>query len=36
MVLQIPTIWLVWRYMPETKGMELEDIAAREAEVVRV
>ena len=25
-VLQIPTIWLVWRYMPETKGMELEDI----------
>ena len=25
-VLQIPTIWLVWKYMPETKGMELEDI----------
>ncbi|MDQ1397562.1 MAG: transporter, putative metabolite:H+ symporter, partial [Acidimicrobiaceae bacterium] len=30
MVLQIPTLWLVWRYMPETKGMELEDIAERE------
>jgi putative MFS transporter len=27
MVMQIPTIWLVWRYMPETKGRELEDIA---------
>jgi putative MFS transporter len=27
-VLQIPTIWLVWRYMPETKGRELEEIAA--------
>lgn len=26
MVLQVPTIWLVWRYMPETRGMELEDI----------
>ena len=34
MVLQVPTIWLVWRYMPETKGMELEDIAEREAAVV--
>lgn len=28
MVLQLPTIWLVWRYMPETKGLELEDIHA--------
>jgi MFS transporter, putative metabolite:H+ symporter len=34
MVLQIPTIWLVWRYMPETKGLELEEIAAQQAEVV--
>jgi putative MFS transporter len=25
-VLQIPTIWLVWRYLPETKGLELEAI----------
>jgi putative MFS transporter len=25
-VLQIPTVWLVWRYMPETKGLELEDV----------
>src|SRR3954447_11178404 len=30
MVLQIPTIWLVWRYMPETKGLEFEDIAEDE------
>jgi putative MFS transporter len=28
MVLQVPTIWLVWRYLPETKGKELEEIAA--------
>jgi putative MFS transporter len=34
MVLQVPTLWLVWRYMPETRGLELEDIAAREAAVV--
>jgi putative MFS transporter len=34
MVLQVPTLWLVWRYMPETKGMELEDIAEREAVLV--
>ena len=27
MVLQIPTIWLVWRFMPETRGRELEQIA---------
>jgi putative MFS transporter len=26
MVLQVPTIWLVWRYLPETKGKELEEI----------
>ena len=25
-VLQIPTVWLVLKYLPETKGMELEDI----------
>lgn len=25
-VLQIPTVWLVLRYMPETKGLELEEI----------
>jgi MFS family permease len=34
MVLQVPTLWLVWRYMPETRGLELEDIEAREAAVV--
>jgi putative MFS transporter len=28
MFLQMPTLWLVWRYMPETKGKELEEIAA--------
>ena len=27
MVLQVPTLWLVWRYMPETKGRELEAIS---------
>ncbi len=27
MLLQLPTIWLVWRYMPETRGRELEEIA---------
>ena len=27
MIMQVPTLWLVWRYMPETKGLELEDIA---------
>ena len=30
MVLQLPTLWLVWRYMPETKGLELEDVIASE------
>jgi putative MFS transporter len=25
MILQVPTIWLVWRYVPETKGQDLED-----------
>ena len=24
MVMQIPAIWLVYRYMPETKGRELD------------
>jgi putative MFS transporter len=28
MVIQIPTVFLVWRFMPETKGKELEEIAA--------
>ncbi|MGH9246057.1 MAG: MFS transporter [Acidimicrobiales bacterium] len=27
MVLQLPMLWLLWRYLPETKGRELEDIA---------
>jgi putative MFS transporter len=27
MLLQVPTLWLVWRYVPETKGRELEAIA---------
>ncbi|MDP1818696.1 MAG: MFS transporter [Acidimicrobiales bacterium] len=26
MLLQIPTLWLVWRYMPESKGRELEEV----------
>ena len=33
MVLQIPTIWLVWKFMPETKGKELEQIAEEEGTV---
>ena len=28
MILQIPAAYLVWRFMPETKGMELEEVAA--------
>jgi putative MFS transporter len=28
MVVQFPAIWLVWRYLPETMGRELEDISA--------
>jgi putative MFS transporter len=28
MLLQIPTLYLFWRYMPETKGHVLEDVAA--------
>jgi MFS family permease len=27
MLLQIPALWLVWRYMPETRGKELDDVA---------
>ncbi|MGI8663055.1 MAG: MFS transporter [Acidimicrobiales bacterium] len=27
MLLQVPTLWLVWRYLPETKGRPLEAIA---------
>ena len=33
MVLQVPTLWLVWRYMPETRGLELEDITGAEGMV---
>jgi putative MFS transporter len=25
-VIQIPAVWLIWRYLPETKGLELEAI----------
>ncbi|MEY2437828.1 MAG: transporter, putative metabolite:H+ symporter [Acidimicrobiaceae bacterium] len=28
MVLQIPGLWLVWKYMPEMRGRELEEISA--------
>ena len=28
MVMQIPAIWLVYRYMPETRGVHLEEIGA--------
>ena len=27
MIIQIPALYLVWRFMPETKGKELEEIA---------
>jgi putative MFS transporter len=27
MIMQIPALYLVWRFMPETKGKELEEIA---------
>ena len=27
-LLGIPGVWLVWRYLPETRGRELEDISA--------
>ena len=33
MIMQIPGIYLVWRYMPETKGKELEEIAEGEGMV---
>jgi len=33
MIMQIPGIYLVWRYMPETKGKELEEIAEDEGMV---
>ena len=29
MILQIPTLYLIWRFMPETKGLELEEHHAR-------
>ena len=28
MLMQLPALWLVWRYMPETRGVELQDVAA--------
>jgi putative MFS transporter len=28
MLLQLPTLWLVWRFLPETKGRELDDVEA--------
>jgi putative MFS transporter len=28
MIVQIPALYLVWRFMPETKGRELEEISA--------
>lgn len=30
-LLTVPSIWLVWRYLPETQGKELEEIAAEVA-----
>ena len=30
MILQVPAAFLVWRYMPETKGLELEEILAED------
>lgn len=31
MILWLPGVWIVWRYLPETKGMELEDITGAHA-----
>jgi putative MFS transporter len=31
MILQVPGLWLVWRYLPETKGRELEELTTWEA-----
>jgi putative MFS transporter len=31
MIMQIPALYLVWRFMPETKGKELEEIAVEVA-----
>jgi putative MFS transporter len=28
MILQLPALYLIWRYMPETKGLELEEVLA--------
>jgi putative MFS transporter len=28
MLLQLPMLWFVWRYLPETKGRELEEISS--------
>ena len=34
MLLQVPTLYLLWRFMPETKGRELEDIEAESRQSV--
>jgi putative MFS transporter len=34
MLLQVPTIYLLWRFMPETKGRELEEIEAESQRAV--
>ncbi len=28
MILQLPALYLIWKYMPETKGLELEEVFA--------
>jgi putative MFS transporter len=28
MILQLPALYLIWRFMPETKGLELEEVMA--------
>ncbi len=28
MILQLPALYLIWKYMPETKGLELEEVYA--------
>lgn len=34
MVMQVPAVWLIWRYMPETKGVHLDEIETHVAGVV--
>lgn len=31
MIMQLPGIYLIWRYMPETKGLELDELSPVEA-----